>query len=104
MEESRNRLTPRDAGNCELLEAAKVAAATIGAIYEWVERVEKAGGATSVSGVAACHAMLKSLRKNAPRTESLVMAPIRAAIAKATREATPVGEANLNPTLSKAGA
>ncbi len=67
----------------ELLTAAKNAAATILAIYEWLERVEKAGGATSISGVAACNAMLTSLRKNAGRTETLIMAPLRAAIAKA---------------------
>lgn len=67
----------------ELLKAATTAAAVIGAHYEWLERVEKAGGATSVSGVAACHAMLKSLRKNAERTDKLVMEPLRAAIARA---------------------
>lgn len=69
--------------NHELLNAAKNAALIIGAIYEWLERVEKAGGATSIEGVAACHAMLKSLRKNAGRTETLVMVPLRSAIAKA---------------------
>jgi len=66
----------------DLYKAAVNAAATIGAIYEWVDRVEKAGGATSVSGVAACHAMLTSLRKNAGRTETLVMDPLRKAIAE----------------------
>jgi hypothetical protein len=71
--------------NAELLKAATNAAATIAAIYEWLERVEKAGGATSISGIAACHAMLTSLRKNAGRTESLIMAPLRAAIEKATK-------------------
>lgn len=65
----------------DLLVAAKNAAATIAAIYDWLDRVEKAGGASSLSGVSACHAMLKSLRKNAGRTEQLVMAPLRAAIA-----------------------
>jgi len=67
----------------DLLTAAKNAAATIGAIYQWLERVEAAGGATSISGVAACNAMLTSLRKNADRTEALVMKPLRDAIAKA---------------------
>ena len=67
----------------DLLTAAKNAAATIMAIYEWLERVEKAGGATSISGVAACNAMLTSLRKNAGRTETLIMAPLRKAIADA---------------------
>lgn len=65
----------------DLLAAAKNAAATIMAIYEWLDRVEKAGGATSISGVAACNAMLTSLRKNAGRTETLIMAPLRKAIA-----------------------
>lgn len=67
----------------ELLTAAKNAALTIGAIYEWLDRVEKAGGATSISGIASCNAMLSSLRKNADRTETLIMVPLRAAIAKA---------------------
>lgn len=69
--------------NDNLLNAAKNAAATIGAIYQWLERVEEAGGATSISGIAACNAMLTSLRKNADRTETLVMEPIRQAIADA---------------------
>lgn len=69
--------------NTELLNAAKAAAATIGAIYQWVERVEKAGGPICLSGIAECNAMLKSLRKNADRTETLVMEPLRTAIANA---------------------
>lgn len=68
----------------ELLQAAKVAAATLGAVYEWLERVEKAGGTTSISGIASCHAMLTSLRKNAPRVETLVMEPLRKAISDAS--------------------
>jgi hypothetical protein len=74
----------------DLLAAAKAAALTIGAIYEWVARVEKAGGATSIEGVAACHAMLKSLRKNAARTETIVMEPLRKAIADAEARKAPV--------------
>lgn len=66
--------------NTDLLSAAKVAAATINAIYEHLDRVEAAGGATSTSGVAACHSMLTSLRKNAPRVDALVMAPLMKAI------------------------
>jgi hypothetical protein len=72
-----------NADDGQLLSAAKAAAATIGAIYEWVDRVEKAGGATSISGIAECHAMLTSLRKNAGRAETLIMAPLREAIAAA---------------------
>jgi hypothetical protein len=66
----------------DLVTALTNAAATIGAIYEWVDRVEKAGGTTSIAGVAVCHAMLTSLRKNAGRTEKLIMQPARAALAK----------------------
>lgn len=69
--------------NEELLNAAQIAAATIGAIYEWVDRVEKLGGATSIEGVAACNAFLKSLRKNADRTDKLVIKPVLDAISKA---------------------
>lgn len=54
----------------DLLKAAHNAAATISAIYQWLEMVESAGGATSI-------------RKNADRTESLVMVPLRAALSKA---------------------
>ncbi len=68
----------------KLFQSAKVAAATIQAMYEWLDRVEKAGGATSISGVAECHAMLKSMRKNADRVENLVMKPLREAIEAAS--------------------
>lgn len=70
----------------DLLKAATHAGATIGAIYEWVDRVEKAGGATSISGIAACHAMLKSLQTNRARTEKLIMEPLRKAIAEARHD------------------
>ena len=70
----------------ELLTAAKNAAAVIVAHYQWLERVEDAGGATSIAGVAKCNAMLLSLRKNADRTEKLVMEPLRAAIAAAEKD------------------
>ncbi len=67
----------------ELLKAAANAAAMLGAVYEWLDRVKAAGGATSISGVASCNAMLKSLEGNRARAEKLVMEPLRAAIAKA---------------------
>lgn len=66
--------------NEDLMTAAKNAAATIQAIYQWLDRVEKAGGATSIEGVAACNAFLTSLRKNAKRTDDLVMIPLMKAI------------------------
>lgn len=64
-----------------LYKAAVNAAATLTAIYEWLDRVEKAGGTTSISGVAACHAMLKSLRANEPRLRASVLQPLADAIA-----------------------
>lgn len=63
-----------------LVKALETAGAVIGAIYQHLERVEAAGGAASISGVAACNTMLKSLRKNADRIETLVMEPLRAAL------------------------
>lgn len=71
------------ASDSELLKAATAAAAMLGAVYEWLDRVNAAGGATSISGVASCNAMLKSLEGNRARAEKLVMAPLRAAIAQA---------------------
>ena len=70
----------------ELLKAAVNAQNAIAAVYAWVDRVEKAGGATSISGVAECHAMLKSLKLQRPRLEKLITEPLDAAI-KAAREA-----------------
>lgn len=67
----------------DLLTTAKNAAASISAIYQWLERVEKAGGATSLEGVSACHAMIKSMRRNADRIETLVTVPLLSAISRA---------------------
>lgn len=64
----------------KLFKAAAQALMTIDAIYQWVDRVEKAGGATSISGVAECHAMLKSLQQNRPRVEKLIVKPLREAL------------------------
>jgi hypothetical protein len=69
--------------NDDLMKSAKAAALVIGSIYDWLDRVEDAGGTTSISGIAACHAMLKSLRKNGPRIEETVMAPLRKAMEEA---------------------
>lgn len=66
----------------KLMEPALKAAATIGAIYEWLDRVDEAGGATSISGIAACNSMLKSLRDNRKRIETLITKPLRDAIAE----------------------
>lgn len=62
--------------------ALVTAAATINAFYQWVDQIEEAGGATSISGVAKCHAFLASMKKNRARIEQLVMEPARAALAR----------------------
>lgn len=64
----------------KLRNAAANATTILGAIYEWLDRIEKAGGTTSLEGIAVCHAFLKSLRKNAQRTEDLIMKPMREAV------------------------
>ena len=64
----------------KLLEAARNAAAMIGAVYQWVDMVKAAGGPTCISGIAKCNAMIGSLEKNRARTNSLVMDPLIAAI------------------------
>ncbi len=69
--------------NDDLLKAAKNAAAMLGAVYQWLDRVQASGGATSISGVAACNAMLKSLEGSRTRAEKLVMEPLREAIKQA---------------------
>lgn len=66
----------------EAVMVSRNAAAVIGAIYQHLERVEAAGGATSISGVAACNSMLKSLRQNAARTEKLIMEPLNAFLSR----------------------
>ena len=65
------------------LKAAAIAAQTIQAFYQWVDRVQAAGGTTSISGIAQCHAMIKSLESNRERLNKLVMDPLIAAIEKA---------------------
>lgn len=68
--------------NDELLKSAINAAATLQAVYQWIDQINDAGGAVSISGVAKCNAFLKSMEKNRARAETLVMEPLRAAIAK----------------------
>lgn len=64
----------------KLLVAASNAAALLLAMYEWSDRVEKAGGTTSIEGIAVCHAMLKTMKKNRPRVNDLIIDPLNAAI------------------------
>ena len=68
------------AENERLRKALTRATATIVGVYQHLERVEKAGGATCIGGIAACNTMLKSMRKNASRIDELVMEPARAAL------------------------
>lgn len=67
----------------ELLKAASNAAAMLGAVYQWVDRVKANGGPSSISGISTCNAMIKSLEGNRNRAEKLVMEPLRTAL-KAT--------------------
>lgn len=60
-----------------LLDAAVAAALYLDAVYQWLDRVEAAGGATSIEGVAVCHAFLKSLSNNRERAARLVMEPLK---------------------------
>ena len=64
----------------DLLKAAINAQNAIAAVYAWVDRVEKAGGATSLSGIAECHAMLRSLKGQRGRLDKLISEPLAAAI------------------------
>jgi hypothetical protein len=66
------------AENERMREALTRATVTIVGVYQHLERVEKAGGATCIGGIAACNTMLKSMRKNASRIDELVMEPARA--------------------------
>lgn len=67
----------------QLMRAATNAAAMLGAVYQWVDKVNAAGGATSISGISACNAMLKSLENNRGRCEKLIMEPLRSVIQSA---------------------
>lgn len=58
------------------------AAATIGAIYQWIDQIDQAGGATSISGVAKCNAFLASMKKNRARMDKLVIDPANTAVAQ----------------------
>ena len=66
--------------NTKLLKTAVNAVNTITAIYQWVDMVEKAGGVTSISGVAKANAMFASMNKERGRVNSLVIDPLLAEI------------------------
>jgi hypothetical protein len=69
----------------DLMKAATHAAAMLGAVYQWADRVKENGGPACLSGIATCTAMLKSLEGNRAMAEKLVMEPLRAAIEKASQ-------------------
>lgn len=71
----------------KIITALANAAATLGAIYQWIDQIEDAGGATSISGVAKCNAFLASMKKNRARMEKLVMEPATAAVAQYKEQA-----------------
>ena len=67
----------------QLIKAATNAHAALAAMYQWVDRVEKAGGTTCIAGVAEAHAMMKSMKENRARFDKLITEPLVAAIEKA---------------------
>ena len=73
-----------------LLKAAINASNTIHGIYQWVDMIEAEGGASTVSGVAKCHAFLTSMKKNRSRLDSLVMSPLEAELEKANNKGNTV--------------
>ena len=72
----RDALDKAEAENARLREALTNAAAVIGSFYAFAETAD----AVSISGIARCHAMLTSMKKNRRRIEETVMAPARAAL------------------------
>lgn len=60
----------------KVFKAAINASNTITAFYDWVDQIEEAGGASTISGVAKCHAFLSSMKKNKGRIDTLVMEPL----------------------------
>jgi hypothetical protein len=62
----------------KLIKAAVNASNTIHAFYQWIDKIEAAGGAKSISGVATCHAFLESMKMQKPRIDRLVMEPLEA--------------------------
>jgi hypothetical protein len=70
------RIAELQAENARLREALTNAAAVIGSFYAFAETAD----AVSISGIARCHAMLTSMKKNRRRIEETVMTPARAAL------------------------
>jgi hypothetical protein len=71
----------------ELINAARNAHAALSAMYQWVDRVDAAGGTTCISGVAEAHAMMKSMKSNRARLDELITEPLLLAIKNAEETA-----------------
>lgn len=67
-----------------LMKAARNAAATLQAVYEWIDMVNDAGGVMSLAGVAKCHIFIMSMNKNRERCQKLVLDPLNDAIKAAS--------------------
>lgn len=65
----------------DLLKAAINAGAVIDAVYQYVDRIKVCGGPTTISGIAACKAMVDSLEQNRHRVEPTILKPLWDAIA-----------------------
>lgn len=65
----------------ELLKALVIAIGALEAIYEIADKTNELGGATSVNGLASCHAFLRSLKRNKARIKRDIIDSGRAAVA-----------------------
>ena len=72
----------KDVDKEKVLKAAINASNTITAFYNWVDQIEEVGGATTISGIAKCHAFLNSMKKNKGHIDSLVMEPLSIELSK----------------------
>ena len=68
----------------DLVKAAVNAQNAIHAIYQWVDKVEAAGGTASIEGIAVAHAMFKSLKNNREKLDRLITEPLEKALAELT--------------------
>ena len=76
----------KDVDKEKVFKAAINASNTIAAFYVWVDQIEDAGGTTTISGIAKCHAFLSSMKKNKGRIDSLVMEPLSIELSKAKND------------------
>lgn len=59
----------------EEVKCLSAAVLVIDSFYEWLDRIEELGGATTIEGISACHSFLESMRRNEPRLKKLVIDP-----------------------------